>query len=43
MPIGPLIFFGILAVVVALIFAFVLMPPNKMVEKMDRKKKDQHP
>lgn len=40
MPIGPLIFFIIFAVVVALIFAFAFMPPNKFVEKADRKKRN---
>lgn len=39
MPTGPLIFFGILAVIIAVIFAFAFMPPNKFVEKADRKKK----
>lgn len=39
MPIGPLIVFGVLAVVVALIFALMLMPPNKLVEKADRSKR----
>jgi hypothetical protein len=38
-PLGPLIFFGIFAVVVALIFAVAFMPPNKIVEKMDPKKR----
>ncbi len=39
MPLGPLILFGILAVVVAVIFALAFMPPNKLVEKVDRKTK----
>ncbi len=39
MPIGPLIFFIIFALVVALIFALAFMPPNKLVEKIDKKKK----
>jgi beta-lactam-binding protein with PASTA domain len=39
MPIGPLIFFVIFAVIVALIFAFAFMPPNKLVEKVDPKKR----
>ncbi|MCX6599313.1 MAG: hypothetical protein NTV70_23415 [Acidobacteria bacterium] len=39
MPIGPLIFFIIFAVIVALVFAMAFMPPNKLVEKIDRKKK----
>lgn len=39
MPIGPLIFFVIFAVAVALIFAFAFMPPNKLVEKADPKKR----
>lgn len=38
MPLGPLIFFGILAVVVAIVFAFAFMPPNKFLEKADKKK-----
>lgn len=37
MPLGPLIFFGIFAVIVALIFAVAFMPPNKFVEKADPK------
>jgi len=40
MPIGPLIVFGIIAVVVALIFAMMLMPPNKLVDKLGKKKKN---
>ena len=39
MPIGPLVFFIIFAIVVALVFAFAFMPPNKLVEKADRKKR----
>ena len=38
MPLGPLIFFGILAVIVAIVFEIAFMPPNKFVEKADRKK-----
>ena len=38
MPLGPLIFFGILAVIVAIVFAIAFMPPNKFVEKADGKK-----
>lgn len=38
MPAGPLIVFGILAVIVAIVFAIAFMPPNKLVEKVDRKK-----
>jgi len=38
MPAGPLIVFGILAVIVAIVFAIAFMPPNKFVEKVDRKK-----
>lgn len=32
-PLGPMIFFGIFAVLVALVFAVAFMPPNKLVEK----------
>jgi hypothetical protein len=39
MPIGPLVFFIIFALIVALVFALAFMPPNKLVEKIDRKKK----
>jgi hypothetical protein len=39
MPLGPLIFFLVLTVVVAIIFALAFMPPNKLVEKADRKKR----
>lgn len=39
MPIGPLILFIVFAVVVALIFALAFMPPNKLVEKIAKKKK----
>jgi hypothetical protein len=38
-PIGPLIFFIVFAVVVALIFALAFMPPNKLVEKAGPKKR----
>ncbi len=38
MPLGPLIFFGILAVIVAIVFAIAFMPPNKLLEKADKKK-----
>jgi hypothetical protein len=39
MPIGPLVFFIVFALIVALVFALAFMPPNKLVEKIDRKKK----
>ena len=39
MPIGPLVFFIIFAIIVALIFAMAFMPPNKLVEKIDKNKK----
>ncbi len=38
MPLGPLIVFLLLTVIVALIFALAFMPPNKLVERVDRKK-----
>ena len=40
MPAGPLIVFGILAVIVAIVFAIAFMPPNRFLEKADRKKTD---
>jgi hypothetical protein len=39
MPVGPLILFIVIAIVVAAVIVFALMPPNKFVEKTDRGKK----
>ncbi len=38
MPIGPLILFGGIALLIALVFAAFLMPPQKVLEKLGQVK-----
>lgn len=39
MPILPLVIFGVFAVLMVLVYGLMLSPPNKLVEKLNDKKK----